>query len=139
MAIELLRFHKGVPTTDTEALDYQALFTIHKGRLLQLRGGVHHITPAALWDGFLRHFVSIFPDGTAVYSMVPNEPDFGVWVLYHQPTVKYFGSWQFLRIPQDVEAVTIASDFSENGVARIYAALRYRAQRLKFHGSFFRE
>lgn len=133
MAIELLRFHKGIPTTSIEALDDQALFTTYKSRSLQLREGVYHITPIVLREGPFRHFVSIFPDGTAVYTMVPNKPNFGVWVLYHQPTVRYFGSWQFLRIPKDVEAITIASGFNENGVARIYAALRYRATLSSFH------
>lgn len=138
MAIELLRFHKGIPITDTDVLDYGALFTNHRGRLLQLRGGVHQITPAPLCDGPFRHFISIFPDGSAVYAIVHNEPNV-VRFFHGQPTVKYFGPWQFLRLPKDVEAVAIASDFSENGVARIYAALRYRAQSSRFLGSFFRE
>lgn len=138
MAIELLRFHKGIPTTGVEALDYQVLFTTHKNRSLSLHEGIYHITPIVLREGPFRHFVSIFPDGTAVYTMVPNEANFGLWILYHQPTVRYFGSWQFLSIPEDVETVTIASGFNENGVARIYAALRYRVERSKSR-PFFRE
>lgn len=126
MAIEMLKFHKGIPTTGREALDDQALFTTHKSRSLQLREGIYHITPVVLREGPFRHFVSVFPDGTAVYAMVPNEPNFEVLVFYHQPTVRYFGSWQFLCLPEDVEAITIASGSNENGVARIYAALRYR-------------
>lgn len=138
MAIELLKFRKGIPTTSMEALADQAFFTPHKNRSLKLSEGTHHITPAALWDGPFRHFVSIFPDDTAVYTIVPNEPDFGVWVLYGQPTVKYYGRWQFQRLPEDVGTVVIASDFNENGVARVYAALRYRAERSESR-PFFRE
>lgn len=128
MAIELLRSHKGIPTPNIESSDAQALFTNRKGRSLQLRRGVHQITPAPLGDGPFRHFISIFSDGTAVYTIVPNEPNM-VWFVHDQPTVKYFDHWQFLHLPEDVETIVVTGGPDENGVARIYAALRYRAER----------